>query len=43
MREVILASHGKFAEGIEDSAVMIIGQQKNLSEYVSKCKKYFRV
>ena len=33
MREVILASHGKFAEGIEDSVTMIIGKQENLKTF----------
>ena len=33
MREVILASHGRFAEGIEDSVTMIIGKQENLKTF----------
>ena len=33
MRKVILASHGRFAEGIEDSVNMIIGKQENLETF----------
>ena len=33
MREVILASHGRFVEGIEDSVTMIIGKQENLKTF----------
>lgn len=33
MRKVILASHGRFAEGIEDSVNMIIGKQENLKTF----------
>ena len=33
MRKVILASHGRFAKGIEDSVNMIIGKQENLKTF----------
>ncbi len=31
MLSIIIASHGKFADGIKQSAEMIFGQQENVS------------